>query len=163
MLNEFMDSLVEVVPIEYHKARIDELGYGVTSHHNPRIIRYRDFSFDPHLTKEKLEQIVAKTHMKRRVLVIQHFDRFLSYQYANKPTIILDLLEGKVFTTKRAVDIHGESKCQQQASILMRLLKQHGHAMFRRVTVTANPYRIGYTKEDRDITFKALHRLLGDN
>jgi hypothetical protein len=39
----------------------------------------------------------------------------------------------------------------------------HGHAQFRRVTVTANPDRIGCTKEDRDATFKALHRLFGDN
>jgi hypothetical protein len=161
MLKEFADSLVEVVPIEYHRARTENLGHGVISHHSPRIIRYRDLSFDNNLTKQKLDQIVARTKVQKRVLVIQNFDRYLTYQYANKPTIVLDLLERKILTTKTAIETCGERNCQQQASILMRLLQEHGYANFRRLTVTANPERLGYTKEDRDITFKALNRLLG--
>jgi hypothetical protein len=163
MLNEFTDNLVEVVPIEYHKARTDNLGHGAPVHHSPRIIRYRDLNFDNNLTKQKLDQIVARTKMQRRVLVTQSFDRYLTYQYANKPAIVLDLLERKILTTKTAIETCGERSCQQQASILMRLLKEHGHANFKRVTVTANPDRIGHTKEDREITFKALHSLLGEN
>jgi hypothetical protein len=74
--------------------------------------------------------------------------------------IILDLLEKKICTTKGILEEYGERFCQQQASILMRLLKKHKQANFKRVTVTVNPYRIGTSVEDRKITYKAIEHLL---
>ncbi len=157
MLSEPTIDLVEVVPIEYHKARIDKKTRSV---HSPRIIRYRHLSFNPHLTLKELEEIIKKTKMKKKVSVHNNPDRFLFYQYVGMPTIILDLVDRKICSTKDIIKKFGESACQQQASILMRLLKQHRHANFKRVTVTANPYRLGMTKEDRDISYKAIESLL---
>jgi hypothetical protein len=79
MLNEFIDSLVEVIPIEYNRARTDNLRNCVILHHSPRIIRYRDLTFDNNLTKEKIDLILARTKVRKKVTVIQDFDRFLSF------------------------------------------------------------------------------------
>lgn len=155
--------LVEVAPIEYHRGyREQDDRYQIDRWHNPRIIRYRDLSFNPRLTQKELETIVAKTRMKKEVSVNSEQDRYIFYKYGKKPMIILDLVERKICTTNEALKENGERTCQQQASILMRLLMRYGHARFSRVTVTANPYRMGKTKEDRDITFQALHYLFGD-
>lgn len=161
MLEKSID-LVEVVPIEYQKGRREVQAGRMVTWHNPRIIRYRELSFNPHLNQKDLEKIIAKTKMKKKASAQKNSDRYLFYQYGKKPMIILDLVERIICTTKEILEEHGERACQQQASILMRLLKEHGHANFNRVTVTANPYRIGRTKDDRDITFKALHYLFGD-
>jgi hypothetical protein len=162
MLNKPLIDLVELVPIEYHKGRHEVQASGMVTWHNPRIIRYRDISFNSRLTQKDLEKIIGKTNVRKKVSVKKNRNRYLLYQYGNKPTIILDVVKRKIFTTKETLEKHGESTCQQQASILMRLLKEHKHVSFRRVSVTANPDRIGYTNEDRDITFNALHHLFGD-
>ena len=157
MLTKPTIDLVEVIPIEYCNARKDKKTQSV---HSPRIIRYRDLSFNPHLTQKQLEKIIRETKMKEKASAHNNPDRYLFYQYGNMPMIILDLVDRKICTTIGIMKEYGESACQQQASILMRLLRQHGQANFKRVTVTANPYRLGSTKEDRDITYRALESLL---
>jgi hypothetical protein len=162
-MDKAIEDIVPIEPIEYQRARVEKKFYPLNyTIHNPRIIRYRDFSFNINLTETILTKIVTKTNMSKNVKVNCFKDRYLFYRYSDKPAIILDLVERKVCTSKKMIKEYGESVCQQQASILMRLLKQHGHASFRRVTVTANPDRIGSTKEDREITFKALQKLMED-
>jgi hypothetical protein len=155
-LSKLTVDLVGVVPIEFHKAWIDKK----KSVHSPRIMRYRDLSFNPHLTQKQLEEIIKKTKMKKKASVHNNSERYLIYQYGGMPTIILDLFNRKICTKNDIIKKFGESACQQQASILLRLLKQHHHANFKRVTVTVNPYRLGMTKEDRDISYKAIESLL---
>jgi hypothetical protein len=164
---------VEIVPIEYHRARKEYSGhpnycgrparYPSMRVHSPRIIRYRDISFNPNLTRKDLEKVVSETNMQEKAYVDNNPDRYLFYRYGNRPLVIFDRLEKKICTTAGELKKFGERACQQQGSILLRLLKEHGHANFKRVTITANPWRIGYTKEDREITFRALHYLFGDN
>jgi hypothetical protein len=167
MLKNSVIELVDVEPVEYHNARKDFRENPVfNSHcriHNARIIRYRNLSFSPNLTQKDIEFVIEHTRMKKRASVHNNPDRYLFYQYGDsKPLIILDMLERKICTTKGKLKEYGERICQQQASIVLRLLKKYKFANFKRVSVTANPWRIGRTKEDREITFKALNRLFGE-
>ena len=100
--------------------------------------------------------------MKKKASVIQNQDRFIRYQYDGKPLIILDLLDRTIKTTKGTLDFYGERACQQQASILLRLLRSHKYAHFKQVSITVNPNRIGKTAKDREITFKAIKYLFND-
>ena len=142
----------EIEPIEYQIRK--EKG------RNPRIIRYRNLSFSLHLTQEIMNRIIKATKMKKNAVALNSGDQFVIYQYEGKPPVILDLLNQRVSTTKKALRQFGMRVCQQQASIVMRLLKKHGYAKFRRISVTVNTYRIGKNREDRKLTYKAIEDLL---
>jgi hypothetical protein len=147
--------LAEIQPIEYQ--------FKMPKYKNPRILRYRGLSFSPNLTQTILNRIIAKTRMKKKASAHQNPDRYIFYQYGQEPQIILDMLEHKIFVTKGTFKRFGERKCQQQASILMRLLKKHDYAHFKRISITLNPSRFGKTPEDREITCRALRYLLNDS
>jgi hypothetical protein len=146
--------LVEIQPIEYQ--------FKMPKHKNPRILRYRELSFTPNLTQAILNRIIAKTRMKKKASAHQNPDRYIFYQYGQEPQIILDMLTRKILVTKGTFEQFGERKCQQQASILMRILKEHGYAHFTRKSVTVNPNKIGKTAEDRKTTYRACKYLFND-
>ena len=158
-----VSDVVGIEPIEYVKARRDKLGDGRDSLHSPRIIRYRNLTFNNKLTKQQLVKISREIVSSWRITIDYVFERYLVYKYMAKPLVVLDLVERRICTTKQMIVKYGESHCQQQASILLRILLKNGQASFKRVTVTSNPYRLGYTKEDREITFKAINIILGDH
>ena len=146
--------LIEIEPVEYQ--------YKLPGNRNPRILRYRGLSFSQNITQTILRRIISRTKMKKKASAQQNPDRYIFYEYDRKPQIILDLLNRSIHVTEGTLKKHGMRACQQQASILLRLLKRYGYANFRRISVTANPYRIGRTSEDREITFQALKRLFND-
>ena len=147
--------LVKIDPIEYQYRRSE-------IRKSPRILRYRDLSFSPHLTRAILNRIIKNTKMKKKAMAHQNPDRYIFYEYNQKPQIILDMLERTINVSEGTLKKHGLRACQQQASILMRLLKKHRYAHFKRVSITANPSRIGRTREDRAVTFRALKNLFND-
>ena len=153
-LGSFIPKLVKVEPIEYH--------YKMKGNRNPRIIRYRRLSFSSHITQVVMDRIIQKTKMKKKALAQQDPYQFIFYKYGNKPQIILDLLNETINVSEGTLKKHGMRTCQQQASLLLRLLKEHKYAHFKRISVTANPMRIGKTPEDREITFQAIKRLFND-
>jgi hypothetical protein len=154
--------LVEITPIEYQAARIEfRRTTRTTTRHNPRVIRYRDFRLDYQLSKGKLEEIITKIRISRSVS-ISGDERYINYRYTGKPVVIIDRIAEKLLTTTEDLEKYGERACQQSCSILMRILQKHRYASFKRISVTVDQYRMGKTKEDREITFRAIEYLVGN-
>lgn len=146
--------LVIIEPIEY-RLRMGK-------YRNPRIIRYRSLGFSPNLTQAILNRIIEQTKLKKKTSALQNPDRYLFYEYGNQPIIVLDLLERTINTTTGTLKHWGMRKCQQQASILLRLLRKHHQAYFIQRSITCDPGDMGRTAEDREVTFQALHDLFND-
>lgn len=148
----------EIMPIEYHLK--------VPKKKNPRLQIYWDYSFSPNLSQNVMDWIVQHTRKKKRVSV-QVLDELVLWHYPGKPQICLNKLTRKVFVSKKTLKQFGRKSCQQQASLVLRILKgtkKHpiGLANFKRISATFNPYRIGKTAKEREITFQAAHDLFND-
>jgi hypothetical protein len=146
--------LIRVEPVEYQKK--------VSVGKNPRIIRYRNLVKLFPISIEKLKENVKHTRTKKVVTVEQYSTNHIAYQYGRKPQIILNTETAATFVTEKTFERHGERACQQQASILMRLLKDYYLINFVRVSNTLNPYRIGKNADDREITYRAFKHLMND-
>jgi len=150
--------LVEIMPIEYHlKAR---------KKRHPRLQIYWDYSFSSSLTQDNMDWIMKHTRMKKRVSV-QVLDELVLWQHPGKPQICLNKLLRKAFVSRETLEHFGRKSCQQQASLVLRILKgtkKHpvGLANFKRISATFNPYRVGRTAKERKITFQAAHDLFND-
>lgn len=154
--------LVEVMPIEYH--------FEVPKRRHPRLQIYWGYSFSRHLTQAIFNRILKDFRQKDKVKVSNNRDRFIVYQFAGKPQICLDGLTGKICVTKGTLNHYSKQHCQQQAAMIMRILRgtkrqrviRPGYANFVRISVTCNPQRIGRTKEERQIYFEAVMDLFND-
>lgn len=145
-------NLIEIEPVEYQ--------IKVGPRRNPRIIRYR--KREPYLRKvtlEILKEIIDETPMQKKVNLKTYSSTKVAYKYGSKPELLFDLETYKIFVTPETFNQHGERSCQQQASILMRLLKKFYCIYFVRKSVTLNPNRIGKTPTDRKITYNAFEYL----
>ena len=150
---------IEIMPIEYHLK--------VQRKRHPRLQIYWDYSFSSKLTQSIMDRVVRQTNMKKRVSVQNNPDQFILWKYPGKPQICLDKLLRKVFVSRETLEHFGRKSCQQQASLVLRILKgtkKHavGLANFKRISATFNPYRIGRTAKEREITFQAVHDLFND-
>jgi hypothetical protein len=154
------EELIEIMPIEYHRK--------VPKHRHPRLQIYWDYSFSPNLTKAIVEGVVRKLKNKERISIQSNSDRYILWRYGtNKPQICLDNLNGKVCVSTGTLKRYSLKSCQHQASLVLRILKgtkKHpiGLANFRRISATFDPYRIGRTAKEREITFQAAHDLFND-
>lgn len=148
------------MPIEYHRK--------APKHRHPRLQIYWDYSFSPNLTKAVVERVIGNLKKKAIISVQSNSDRYLLWRYGvHKPQICLDLLNMKVCVSRGTLKRYSLKFCQQQASLVLRILKgtkKHpvGLARFKRISVTFNPCRIGRTAEERKITFQAAHDLFND-
>lgn len=156
--------LVEIMPIEYRKAtRYWNRKKGRPVKVNPRLLIYWDFEIDPKITQEDMEEIIKKSHMKKRAVALENPEERIEYKYDREPNIIfLKEYPNKIFTTKAVLEEYGKSKCQQQASIFLRLLRSNNFAKFKQVSATFNPNRVGRTAKERKLVFEAAHNLFGD-
>jgi hypothetical protein len=163
-LSGYTIRLVEIMPIEYHKARLQlDRKKGKVLRKAPRLLIYWDFTVDPGLSQEKMEKMIHDVHMKKKAVVLENPDERIEYKYDREPNIIfLKKYPNKVFTTKAILDEYGEGKCQQQASIVMRMLRKYGYATFKQTSATFDPKRVGRTPEERKIVVKAMKNLFGD-
>jgi len=138
--------LVKIEPIEYRP-----------SDKYPRIIWYRNLSFDKDLTQRKLDIIKKKLILQRNISISCNPNQFLMWQYEGGPMIILDLKEGTINTTKGTVEHFGIGTCQQAASTLLRILRKYRHAKFKQVGIST--YRIGETPQRRKELLETFERL----
>lgn len=164
-LSDVKTRLVEIMPIEFRKGHWE---FNKRRHKdvwkNPRLLVYWDFKIDPMPTKKDIEKIIiSKRNLKKTAVAVENADGSIEYRYGKEPKIIiLQKHPDKVFTTKADFEEFGKSKCQQQASIFLRLLREYEFAKFKQVSATFNPYRIGRTYEERKMVFEAAHNLFGD-
>jgi len=172
--------LVEVMPIEYRQAslqrKIKKMPSGTPKsinhvRKNPRLQIYWDYTFSSNLTQAIFNRIVKDFKQKTKITIQNNPDRFIVYQFTGKPKIYLDKLTKKIYVTRGTLNYYSRQHCQQQASYVLRILKgtkkqretRPAYASFKRTSVTCNPDRIGRTKEQREIYFKAVADLFNDN
>jgi len=154
--------LVEIMPIEYH--------FKVPKNKHPRLQIYWDYSFSPNLTQAIFNRIIKDFKQKDKIKIQNNSDRFIVYQFARKPQIYLDKLTNKICVRRGTLNHYSKQHCQQQGSYVLRILKgtkkqretRPAYASFKRISVTCNPYRIGRTKEEREIYFEAVMDLFND-
>lgn len=146
--------LVEVVPIEYAGKWYKKKP--------PRIYRYRNIEWHliEHCTQEGLDNMIQSMN-KKEPISAKRIGQFISYRYGNRAEIILDTHSKKLYVTKSTFDRHGERQCQHQASFVMRVLKYH-FVLFKRIQFELDPYRVGKTPEDRQISINAIKHLFND-
>ena len=163
--------LVEIMPIEYSfMPTYFSKRAGRRKTKNPRLQIPWDYTFSQHLTQEIFNKLVANFEHKSKIHIQSDSDRFIVYQYEGKPKIYLDKLTNKMLVTRGTMNHYSKQHCQQQASFILRILKgskkdrlrRPAYASFKRISVTCDPYRIGRTKEERQIYFEAVMDLFND-
>jgi len=137
---------VKVLPIEYQKTA-----------KYPRIVVYRNIKLSKHLTQGIFDRLIEETRMKEKARAVFNPDNYVIYQYGMKPMLILDLEANEVLTYETVIQHYGLRKVQQQATILLRLLKKYGYAKFKRVVVSS--YRMGNNLKENLEVFEAYQRL----
>ena len=157
--------LVEVMPVEYCPSYyVFDKRIGKRVVKNPRLQIYWCYSFSGNLTKKMLEERISLFKNKKGISIKEISDRYILWQYVDKPQIWLDRAKEKVYVSKETLKVFGRKQCRQQASLVLRILKgtfrdtEH-YATFRRISVTCNPNRIGCTKGEREIYFQAVREL----
>jgi hypothetical protein len=145
-------NLVKIEPIEYQR----KMPKGKHS----RILTYWGFSFSPHITQNDLDRIVRMLRTKQKVAALNNPDELIFWQYSGAPLIILNKLRQSIFTIEKDFKRFAERTCQQQASLVLRVLKKHGLAQFRRNSLTVNPKKFGRNSGEREQTFQAIRYLV---
>jgi hypothetical protein len=142
--------LVELTPMEFR----------ISGHKKGRrykaIVWFRDLKINRFSTKHRgvldqrsIDYILRDIKTKERIFTAQNSDNLLYWQYPNKPLIVIDLRERQpiIGTTEGNIEHFGMRRCQIEASIVLKILKNYGFAEFRRVTLST--YRLGNTREQR--------------
>lgn len=134
-MSDLVQSIVKIIPVEYRiRAKY------------PNITIYQNIKIKKDLNMKELEEKLNKIKMKGKPRTLMNPGHYLIYQYDDKPLIIVDLDTTEFLTTKYVIDYYGKMRVQQQASILLRLLKKMGYASYKRRILST--YRLGKNVED---------------
>jgi hypothetical protein len=147
--------LVEISPIEFQQraAKDDKL-----HHRHPRIIRFYDISFNPHLDQNMISRIVREMVFKNEPILQTNPDYFAIWQYPNQPQIYLSR-EGRFFVSEDTLSKYTLAPCQKQVSHIIKILKKYGMVKYRTVSITDNPSVMGRTDEELEETLEAIRNL----
>ena len=143
---------VEIQPFEYQ--------YPIGQF--PRLITYFGFKFSKRLTQEVIEAIIEDLETEKEVSVMQNPNGLLVWQYEGKPPIAIDKNNNRIFTTQRAINYYGIDDCQKQAAYVLQILRKYGFAKFTGFIIKYEPYLLGRTPQERELTRQALERLAKD-
>jgi hypothetical protein len=149
---------VKIKPIEFQLMTSKK---NKKKNRHPRIIRYKQISISPNFDQCCVDRVIRETKMEKRAVSEDSIDQLIFYQYEGRPLIGIDLVEHGFYTKRETIDKYGVDKCQQQATIVLKLLKRYGYATFKRVGFTANTERLGETRAEREETYQMVERLLG--
>lgn len=138
--------LEEIKPIEYRPS----MKY-------PQIVWYRDLIIDKDLTQKELNAIKKKVHLKKEVTIQNNPSVYLTWQYEDRPQLYLLKEDGKIYVSEGTLKEFGIGQCQQEASILLRILRKYKHASFKQVVLST--YRLGDTPDQRERLLEAFNRL----
>jgi len=140
---------VEVQPFEYQ----------YPTGQFPRLITYFGFKFSKRLTQEIIKAIIEDLETEKEVTVVQNPNGLLVWQYEGKPLIAIDKNNNRIFTTQGAINYYGIDDCQKQAAYVLQILRKYGFAKFTGYVIKYEPYRLGGTPKERELTRQALERL----
>jgi len=138
---------VRVLPVEYQR-----------TNRYPRIVVYKNVKLSKHLSQGVFDKLIEQTRMKEKARAVFNPDNYIIYQYGIKPMIILDLEGNQVLTYETVIRHYGLRKVQQQATILLRLLKKYGYARFKRVVLSS--YRMGKNLRENIEVFECIINIL---
>jgi len=147
-----MDKFVEIQPFEYQ----------YPTGQLPRLITYFGFKFSPRLTQETIKAIVDDLETEKEVTVMQNPNGLLVWQYEGKPLIAIDKNSNRIFTVQEAINYYGIDDCQKQAAYVLQILRKYGFTKFTGYVIKYEPYRLGRTPKERELTRQALERLAKD-
>lgn len=142
--------LIQIIPFEF------DLNRKPGNRRKPRIIRCARLEISDKLTQEAFEKIIQKINKRKEPSIENTSKNTIIYHYPDKPEIRLDLTQKKFFITQETLKRYDTSFCMQQASLILRILRQHGYAKFMRKTVTLDYEKFGKTNEERTQTYKAM-------
>ena len=100
--------------------KIDPIGYD-TRRGKARVTVWSYKRFSPKLTAEEYQKICIESNASK-VKVTELPDKSIVHQYPNKPRVIINSRDGKLYTTKEDLEKYDRKGCEHQATILMRLL-----------------------------------------
>ena len=107
--------------------RIDPIGYA-TRKGTGRITVWSYKRFSPKLTAKVYERICIEKNAFM-VDLIELPDKSIVHQYPNKPKIVINSEDGRLYTTRKDLEKYGRIACEHQATFPMRLLF-YGHTEF---------------------------------
>ena len=139
--------IVKIVPVEYRR----QAKY-------PNITIYYDVKIRNDIKTDEFRSKLSTIKMKKQPNVTANPKHYLFYQFDNAPMIILDLNTTEFLTTRYVIEHYGIGKVQQQASILLRLLKRLNYADYKRRVLST--YRLGRNKEDVKTFFNEYLRFI---
>jgi hypothetical protein len=118
-------TLVKITPVETEKDCKDKFGEKrqMNRHWQP------DKSgrlFNSNVSAQQLRLVLAKTKVKVENVTLKDEDNFLIYMYKGRPQIKLNTKEGQFYAPTSVVEEFGKEAVQQQAHIVLDILKNHG-------------------------------------
>jgi len=123
--------LVEVKPIQRDRHYTDLFHRTRT-----RIVEwvpYQGRYFTEQLTTHRFKKILRKSHVQMsKVSIVSNPQDLIFYQYEGRPLLILDLKEGKYFTTKGTLKHYDRGLVEHQAYIVTAILRKHGYSLAKR-------------------------------
>ncbi|MGF3522004.1 MAG: hypothetical protein ACQXXJ_02780 [Candidatus Bathyarchaeia archaeon] len=82
--------------------------------------------FSTNLSGEQLKTALTKAKVKLENVSLNSEAGFICYHYKGKPLIKLNLNNGQFYALKSEIDLFGKEAVQNQANILLNVLKQNG-------------------------------------
>jgi len=118
-------SLVKIAPTETEKNFKDKFGEKrqMSRHWQP------DKSgrlFNSNLTAQQVKSVLSKTKVKLENVLLKDEGDYIIYMYKGRPQLRLSAKEGQFYAPISVVEEFGKEAVQQQAHIVLDILRTHG-------------------------------------
>jgi hypothetical protein len=144
-----MKELVKITPIEF-QLRTAEKGK------HPRIIVYRNIQFSRRLDQDILNKVTHHLVTQEKIETGVS-ESFLTWYYFGKPEMWIDTINNELLAIPSiGFRFANYEYCQQQATILLKVLKKFYLARYRTCSITYNPDKMGRTSEELEESLKVI-------
>ena len=113
--------LVKIIPVQTDRHHRDLSGAEklMKRRWKPVVGRY----FSKNLTAKKLIETLKEANVNPDNFLVMEHEGFIAYRYKDKPLIALNIKDGQFYTTQQMIESHGLDYVQQQAYIIVEILK----------------------------------------
>lgn len=146
-----MEKLVKIEPIEF-QLRTAEKGK------HPRVIFYKNIQFSHRLDQDTLNKVTHHLDTQEEIETGVS-ESFLTWYYSGRPEIWIDTINNELFAFPSIFAHSDYGYCQQQATILLKVLKKFHLARYRTCSITYNPDKMGRTSEELEEALEAIRYL----
>jgi len=124
-LSEKTGGFVRIVPMETNPNHKDKYGKKTTVKRQWQSDKKGRFFFN-NLSTTQLKVILSKSKVKMENLLLEDEGHLIVYRYKCRPLIELNLQNGQFYSFKSEIEEYGKEAVQQQAHIVLEILKQNG-------------------------------------